>query len=202
MAAIVAFAFSSNAQCWIGGSANFSTNGNKTKLSNQELKSVYCNWDISPKVGYQLNEKLAVGGLLSFGIAKEYPDKKNDKDDYSKLLSYSVGPFARYQFASVGDFAFKVVGEATFGQGFYKMDKALPIYNNDYNEVNLSLTIYPMITYSVSDKFELEANVNFFGLVASTTTRKYDNNDNKNVLSYIGAFGNSKGGGFGFVYKF
>ncbi len=196
MAAVALFTMAANAQIWVGGSIGYSTESEKEAWKNfenkiKESKDKTTTILIAPKVGYQLNEKLEVGGLVSLSSSKHYPNKIDDKEVWNKTFSYAISPFARYQFASFGKFALKAVGIAAFGQ-------RMPSSNNGKDKTKgdktttLALSAYPMISYSLSEKFDLEASLNFFGLSASTsTTKDADDSDIKIVENEFEIMGTS-----------
>lgn len=212
MAAIALFAMTANAQIWIGGSVGYSSESEKETWKNaenklKESKPASTTISISPKVGYQLNDKLEVGGLVSLSSSKTYDDKLDDKDVWIKKVSYSIAPFARYQFASFGKFALKAVGSISFGQVLPSTKDGKEKTAGD-KTTTLALNAYPIISYTLSDKFDFEAGLNFFGLSASTsTTKDADDSDIKLVENSFNLFGNANTvatTGFitvGFIYR-
>lgn len=67
-------------------------------------------YGFSPKFGYFLNDKFAVGAKLSYeSYEREAPESKNDV--------FGVGAFARYYFLELDKKRFKAYGEAGLGFG-------------------------------------------------------------------------------------
>lgn len=67
-------------------------------------------YGFSPKFGYFLNDKFAVGAKLSYeSYEREAPESKND--------IFGVGAFARYYFLELDKKRFKAYGEAGLGFG-------------------------------------------------------------------------------------
>lgn len=210
--AAIAFAVSANAQLFIGGSlaANGSSNPSSAVVGSTvvESKPTSSTLAFSPVVGYELSDKLAVGGMLSLATSKSVTDKEVDKKTWSKSNAWSIAPFVRYTFVTFGDFALKAEAVASFGQ-------STPVKNvsstktKGWRTTTLSLNVAPIVSYSLNEHFDLEANLNFFGLTALTSTSKDpDEKDNKNTSNYLGLTANSSNvvtlGSIriGFIYKF
>ncbi|MCI4443996.1 MAG: porin family protein [Lentimicrobium sp.] len=66
-------------------------------------------WALTPKMGYMLDDKWAIGGFLAMGGTK---NNTNDKHG-----NFGIGAFARYYFLSLGESkSFQAYGE--FGLGY------------------------------------------------------------------------------------
>ena len=66
-------------------------------------------WAFNPKIGYMINDKLALGGKLDFSGTKANNDDKTG--------TFGIGAFARYYFLSLGaEKSFQAYGE--FGLGY------------------------------------------------------------------------------------
>lgn len=210
--AAIAFAVSANAQLFIGGS--LSANGSSTPSSMVvgstvvESKPAASTLAFSPVVGYELSDKLAVGGMLSLSTSKSVTDKEVDKKTWTKTNAWSIAPFVRYTFVTFGDFALKAEAVASFGQ-------STPVANvsstktKGWKTTTIALNVTPLVTYELNEHFELEAGLNFCSLGASTSiTKDPDEKDNKNVSNRIGLSANANNvttlGSIriGFIYKF
>lgn len=212
MAVLAFFSMSANAQFLLGGRVGFSSDSKKQAFedfgNNIETKSVERSFVLSPVVGYELSEKLEVGGMISLGSEKTYYDKANDKDVWSKTFSYAISPYAQYSFASFGKFNLKVEASASFGQDIPSQKNGKEKIDGD-KTTYLSLAAYPLISYDLNEHIELEAQLNFFGFVASSEiTKDADNSDNKTVENSFGFSGNAGNIAttglitVGFMYKF
>ena len=72
-------------------------------------------WSFTPKVGYMINDKIALGGFLAFS------GSENSTND--KVGTFGLGAFARYYFLSLGaDKAFQAYGELGLGYSSIKTD--------------------------------------------------------------------------------
>lgn len=213
--AMLAFIGSANAQLWFGGSVGFNSNSDKDviKAGGQEIKSksVANSFSLSPKVGFQISDDLAVGARLTFTSAKTFPDKEDNANNWTKSSTVSFAPFARYTFASFGKFALKGVAEMSFGVESPKSSAHVggkTQTTNGDKTTTIALNVYPMVSYTISDHFDLEAGLNFFGLSASSaTTKDADDSNNKETVNSFGLMGNSDNVltvgrvTIGFIYK-
>lgn len=211
--AVIAFSMTSNAQLWFGGSISARHTGGVEKeavdpmdpTKTTDLDDPKTNaFQITPKIGFGLNEKLSVGIAPSFSTTTT---AKVDKNNLTKSNTFGVTPFVRYTFIEFGNFG--VLAEAdlpfTFGNG-------KTIVNGTETKANptssFGLTVTPWLTYSISDNFSLECGLNFFGLTAShNVTKDQNNKDHKWVNNSIRFNGNTANlvnvGGMtiGFIYK-
>lgn len=87
---------------------------------------------LKAKLGYFLNEKLAVGGQASFGSIED--DATSIKTDV-----FGVGAFARYYFLELDDKRLKAFGEA--GLGFGKNKTEGPGYSDTNNSVTADINL-------------------------------------------------------------
>jgi len=210
--AAIAFAVSANAQLFIGGSLSANTTATPSSYvvgsTVVESKPTSSTLSFAPVVGFELSDKFAVGGMLSLSTSKSVSDKEVSKDVWTKTNAWSVAPFVRYTFVTFGDFALKAQAVASVYQ-------STPVTNagsgktKGWRTTTLSLNVAPIVSYSLNEHFDLEANLNFFGLTASTSTSKDpDEKDNKNTSNYLGLTANSSNvvtlGSIriGFIYKF
>lgn len=80
---------------------------------------------ITPKVGYFLDEKWAIGADINYASVSYLPNSNN----LDKSGSFGIGGFARYYFLSLGNF--KAYGEAGVGYNHTKLE-----YLNGTSDVN------------------------------------------------------------------
>lgn len=97
----------SETDLFLEGGFSFSSNDNKnTERRTTELS-------FTPKVGYFLSDKAAVGVQLAYGQSKR-TDYSGSEDTYLLTNGVGVGVFGRYYFLEAGA-RFKVYGEAAVG---------------------------------------------------------------------------------------
>ena len=242
LAAVAAFSFT-NAQIFVGGSLGFSTEsgsssftgtnttgGNTTTTTSEQKLPTYKEFSFAPKVGYYLNDKLAVG--IGFGIDQYreinydlgYAEPAKQESEYnSKEVSngYLVGAFARYHFAEWNNFS--LFGELSAGV-MIGNSKTVTTFNNEETTFDgpknfgFGISLTPGIAYKVNDHIQLEATLDVFGLnytyAKKTSTSEYEygttlvENEYVNTASEFG-FGIDTESLFnvgsltiGFVYKF
>ena len=107
--ALLAFGFA-NAQDKEGAGNGFSK-GDKFVEGAFSFRTgdVQDSWAFTPKMGYMINDKVAIGGFLALA------GTKNNADD--KTGTFGIGAFARYYFLSLGEYnSFQAYGE--FGLGY------------------------------------------------------------------------------------
>lgn len=209
--AIVAFAMSANAQLFIGGSLSATTSSTKNCFNSDILddtKEVNSGLEFGPKIGYQLSDKFAVGGVIELSTTKTTPDKEADKKVWTKENSWAVAPFVRYTFISFGNFNVKGEAKAGFGMSTPKYNDGSDKTKGD-KTTTLALSVAPLLSYSISDHFDLETSLNFLSLSLTHEVTK-DQNDKdvktiENECGFSASSYNVKNTGYmtiGFIYKF
>lgn len=210
LAAVAAFSFA-NAQFFVGGSLGFSSeSGNKketwtstylgttTTTTSEEKTPSYSEFSFSPKVGYYLNDKLAVGIELGFTTYSEteylYDDdaeihpgsgpNKAEQTEYNYKSTenlFGVAPFVRYHFAQWNNFS--LFGELSVGLAFGSSKEVATINGKEEEMEGPSLfgfgvSIVPGISYKINDHIQLEATLDVFGLnyIYSKSTQNQEYN--------------------------
>ena len=205
--AIAAMATTANAQLWVGGSLGFSHEGGviKTKEADTDKPSVN-SFSFAPMVGFELNEKLSVGGKLDF-TNESTKQTVGDTDTKRTKTTFGITPFARYTFVEFNKFG--LLAEAGIPVSFIssKHDNGSKTVKGD-PETSIGLYVRPMLTYSLNDNFQLECGLNFLSLdVEHSVIKDRDDKKNKNITNTFN-FGvdsrNVATVGFvtiGFIYK-
>ncbi len=183
LAALVAVAsLSANAQVYLGGTLGFQTG----KV--QEGADNISKFTIAPEVGYNFNEKWAVGLAIGFttqngkfdglhpvtdAVVTDVPMSGKFAKSYS---TFAIAPYARWTFAKTGIASFFLDG------GF-----AAAFYNNDGGNV-WNIGIRPGVKLSASEKVDFVAQIgtlgyswaskkagkgNMFGIGVDNTTIKF-----------------------------
>ena len=208
LAAVAAFSFA-NAQFFVGGSLGFTsgsgsssvtvteTSGSNTETTTIEEKNPsYSEFSFSPKAGYYLNDKLAVGITLGFSTYSETEydyNYSNNLQQTEMSLKYTenmfgVAPFVRYHFAEWNNFS--LFGELSMGLAFGS-SKEIETSPNKEEEMKgpslfgFGVTIMPGISYKINDHIQLEATLDVFGLnytyEKSTRNEEYSNTNYESV---------------------
>lgn len=201
-----------NAQFFVGGKLDFGFNSEKEKFgTNTSDPTTTINFSIAPRLGFALNEKMAVGLDLSYGnkITK-FPDNTLQTDQKITTNNIGAGVFFRYYCMSVGGFSVFTEAEGMFSTGTAKMTYHDVALNTNVDPkgtktTNLDVSITPGIAYKVNDHFELDA---YLGLFAIDFKHKVVSDEDSPVddIKYTNNFGlginNGKALAFGFVYNF
>ena len=171
---------------FIEGMVGFNSSNDK----NTEVKENA--FEISPKLGFFINEDVAIGGELSFMSTKE----ETAGTDTADQSAFGVGAFARYYFLDLGE-RFKTYGE--FGVGYASQNDDL----NDFKVNGFGAGLDLGINYFVTEKIALS-----FGLknVLSFSSAKADVDGAEAVTEFNLGFGdvaNPFGGNaaFGVLFK-
>jgi opacity protein-like surface antigen len=185
VAALCAASFTvANAQLFIAGSFNINTTGGSYKSDGGDKidsKST-SSFTLTPRVGYFLNDKFAVGLGIGYTSQKETtPFFLNDDERKETTSMFVIAPFARYYFAKVNRFSFFGEGVLSLGFGSYE-NKVGNVINVDNSVTAIGFDITPGISYALTDKLELETSINLFNLGYSYASVK-DNKDNKTVTN-------------------
>lgn len=146
MALIVSVAV--NAQVWIGGSLGFWSNSDAEEYaSSVETKS----WrSVLLEVGYNLSEEWAIAAGLEYGYHK-FGDFNGTPIEATH--SYSIAPYARYNFIRKGDLKLFLDG------GF----EIISMGSDEQEYTIWNVGIKPGISYSLTEKFSLVAHMGLLG---------------------------------------
>ncbi len=147
-------------------------------------------YGFSPKFGYFLNDKVAVGAKLS------YESIENEAED-SKVNVFGVGAFARYYFLELDKKRFKAFGEA--GLGFGRNKTELEGVEDTDNSVtaDISIGLNYFITKNIAVTFTL-ANLLAYNSVSPENGPSSDT-FNLNINLFENIFDQPQ---FGLLYRF
>jgi len=180
-AAFVAVTMS--AQVYLGGSIGVAS----VKDSNADAETLF---KIVPEVGYNINDKWAVGVDLEFGMANELVSIKDGAN--ATGTDFGLGAYARYTFAQSGPVSFFVDGGLSYISTNYNISQGVK-YDESGSVFNIGLR--PGLAFKASDKVSFVATTGYLGY------RK--NSDD--VLGGGSKFGinvNNEALKFGFYYNF
>ncbi|KQB41080.1 outer membrane beta-barrel protein [Flavobacterium aquidurense] len=163
---------------FIEGSVKISTGGEKDY------------YGFSPKFGYLLNEKIAIGGKLNY--SSEKVEATNVKTNV-----FGVGAFARYYFLELDKKRFKAFAEAGLGYGSNKIET--PPNSDTSNSVTADITVglNYFVTKNIAVTFTL-ANVLAYNSVSPENGSSSDT-FNLNINLFENIFDQPQ---FGLLYKF
>lgn len=147
-------------------------------------------WALTPKMGYMLDDKWAVGGFLAFGGSK---DINNNKEG-----NFGIGAFARYYFLSLGASKnFNAYGE--IGLGYSALTNNPNIGNKSTDSemnANIDLGMNYFFTSHWAATFELANILSYNNSNPENGDNSSDLNVNVNLFNNI--FAQPQ---FGLLYK-
>lgn len=203
-----------SAQVIVGGSIGFNASSSKStslaEIEDVEVEGLKKNpssfgFEIAPKVGYIINEKLEVGASVGLEydqtvnyatcLDKEGKNPKAFKDNKYSTFSWSINPYARYCLVDVNGFGLWIeglvsvgtatapktkiyeykYGDVTYNEGADKLNKKKD--EGKYVDFNGGLYIQPVLTYAVTDHIRLEASLDFLGVNLSGRVVKTTDKD-------------------------
>ena len=149
--AISVISISANAQVYVGGGLGFSS----VKEAHHEKVDVdtKTTFSLVPEIGYQLDEKLAVGIGLGYSHSK-YGDLKGD--------AFSIEPYARYTFAKLGTVDLFIEG----GVGYLHTKNTEEIKDNvevNEKENTFYIGVRPGFKVNLNQKIALVSRVGWLG---------------------------------------
>ena len=174
IAAMMVAAVSANAQVYLGGGVGVATSsydGNSTTV-----------WSILPEVGYNINDKWAVGTVIGYGESKVKVAGVSEK-----VKTFQVSPYARYTFVKFDHVNLFIDG----GVG-YKHEDYAGMKTNTFG-----IGLKPGVAVNLNEKLSFVAHVGFLGY-------KYDKDDYEGAKA-ANTFGLDLDGtnlSFGLYYNF
>ncbi|MDR2972320.1 MAG: hypothetical protein LBU83_10385 [Bacteroidales bacterium] len=174
--AILFVAVTLNAQFFIGGEFKIDVEGNRAKLdADKNLQRNVTNFEflLAPKFGYYFNDKLAVGLKLGLGPKCEFDNTNKDNKSTKTEFSWGIYPFVRYSVFTYKKFAIIMEGSIGFGgtHEFAKYGKEKQ-KNLPYT-INIQVfNITPVLSFNLSDHWQLEAGLNFLDIGYGIDVRK------------------------------
>lgn len=137
-------ALTASAQAYIGGGVGVWRNTDDN----------FTNFTLKPEVGYNLSDKWALGIGLDF-THNYYNPHEVDDDDYGKVNTFSIDPYARWSFVKFGPV--KLFLDMGFGVGVVKAKGA------DDSYVNWNVGLRPGVKVSLTKNLDFIAHAGFLG---------------------------------------
>jgi len=203
----------SHAQLFIEGNLGVNYNTNKGTVGVNDERNSSFTFGVAPKVGYRLNDRLALGVSMSYNrnnLTHRYminPDQEKQwQKSFSSQFGFSV--FSRYQLFSIKKL--NVLAESSLGitKGISKAKQTtIAVFSSgSYNSMNIN--VYPVVSYDLTGRVSILAICDFARFGFSTGSSKNEMTGIKNSGSTFG-FGagsnilNSLADvSVGFIYKF
>lgn len=192
--------FSSNAQLFVGGSLNFNVQSGSTESNGISVDdNTYTNFGIKPKVGFFINDDLAIGSSIGFSYrSTTVPQNGNNSEVVNSSSIFEIAPFVRYYVMETGSLS--VFGEAELGLGFGgSKTKSGGTTVDGPSIFEIGVSLIPGVSYKITDNIDIEA---YLGGIAFSNSSS--NNDDTDVKTSSTNFGInlSSNIGLGFVYRF
>lgn len=154
----------SQAQSFVSGAFNYSRNtGDDTYAddSRNNLSNRGSSFGITPRYGYNLNEKWAIGiGIDYYTASYEYSNTSYTNETNRTMTTFA--PFARYTFATVGKFKF--LAEGVIGYGIGSTERKTSLATDNYDDSKFSIRVAPVVQFAFNDKWSLESTINVVSL--------------------------------------
>lgn len=187
----------------IEGNLSFNSSKNENTFNNgQSINVDNSNFSFSPKFGYFIQDKLAVGGYLNFGTSRNQNFNNSTLlVDDSKNQFTGGGLFARYYFLDLGK-RFKTFTEVGIGFGTSKNE----LNNKEISSSNsFGLGVGLGINYFVTEKIAITFGLNDI-LSFNRSKTKFENGQetvSSNISGNLNTIQNIfNATSFGLMYKF
>ena len=137
-------------------------------------------FNVSPLLGYQLNDRISAGAKASLGRKKEIimvPDTYGGRVEMERRSpEWSIAVFGRYQLMGTKKFSFLVETSAYVGEKKEIHNIAWPSTGEktDKTATSMGVKMLPLVTYDFSNKFSLVATCDFLSLDWSSETESDD----------------------------
>jgi long-subunit fatty acid transport protein len=208
MAAIALSIASASAQIFMGGSVgvNFGSSDFGTNIrgiSGKNYNKFALN--MSPKAGYIINDKLSTGLQLKFASFGDNITNLANAKEKTSASEFGLAPFVRYDALTFGKVKLGLEALLAVSSASSKTKTAGVEANSIISTFELG--VVPVLSYSLTEKFNLEAYLDFaeFGFASQTTKP----NQGASISSTSFGFGVNADEAFttgnlniGFVYKF
>ena len=206
---ILVAVMTSNAQYFVSGSVGMDFTSGKSKIGNTSTDhpSTFL-FNISPSLGYYLNDKFAIG--VEAGIERLAENYKNSSKQKYFATTWGIGALARYHLVEVNDITLLLKG--TLGFQSYKEKSKYSTTSYEDDPVNLiGLFVLPALSYNLTERLSIEVDCDFLRLGCFRYSQKSGNT--KTIGNYFG-FGANYGDSevlksymsnifaIGIVYKF
>jgi hypothetical protein len=174
---LIATTVNLNAQWFLGGNVGLNINKGTAKINNTyDASETRIGFNIGPKGGYYLNEKLALG--LSFSIGYNLYKESINTEPYNTFQYYNnkgdgfkwnVTPFVRYSVYTHKRFSLILEGSIGIGSEYANIvQQQSPFMDKEKiqrSTVKIGVfNITPILGFKLTDHFQLETGLNFLNL--------------------------------------
>lgn len=164
--ALIFFVTVANAQIFVGGGVGFNTQSGKVTISDgsnsKEVSSgTSTRFSIAPLIGYNLNEKLAVGFQAGFGMSDI--NSTPNVNPTNSFIYWYANPFARYSFLKFNKFSVYGQGNLNISVNNSKV-KVNSSISSGPSSLNFGFSVFPGMLYDLNKRISLFTELNFFSL--------------------------------------
>ena len=172
---MIASIATSNAQFFVEGSVGARFSGQSSSLDGvtKNNPSSY-HFEVSPLVGYHLNEKLVLG-VSAFFIRSTERFIITDPDTGDEILLERKSPgwggsvFDRYQLWGTKKFSLLVESSIFVNESYSSETRGSKVIKNE-NRSSIGINAFPLISYDLSDRFSITLSTDFMRLDLYTQT--------------------------------
>ena len=201
---VVLVAVTSNAQYFVAGSVGMDFTSTKYKSGNTstDQPSTFT-FEIWPAAGYFFNDNFGIG--FEAGINRLVTNYKNNSKRKDFETTWGISAFGLYKVAEINNLAFILKGSLGYQSSKDKVKYGSTSSEGD-PEGTLGVFVLPILSYSLSERFSVEAYSDFLRFGYARYSQKLGNNS-KYVRNYFGFGANyesviSSPVSIGIVYKF
>jgi len=199
-----------NAQVFVGGGLGLSFGDGKSSWGTSENSGSSFGLNISPQVGYYLNDDLAIGisGYLSNSWSNNKvtdPDNPTNDRKYKNFRdTWGVNFFGRYKLIGLGIENLSLLVEGSIGvQGSNEKSTENEITTKYPGTTVYGLNARPILSYKLLDKLYVLAYCNFLTIGYSYQTQnRTDINHKSKYHNFNLGFNSFSDLNIGFIYKF
>ena len=155
---------------------------NSTHSESESFENKNFGFSLRPQAGYFLKDNLAIGMQLGYNY-NHGKYRRSDNFEESKNNAVTIAPYLQKFFGISEKFAIHLIGSLEYSRLWYERDD-----ENCLNCIENTRNVYgviarPGISYLISDKFTLDANL---GALRYSYT---DATDDNNVITTTNSFG-------------
>ena len=193
-AAMLFAAQNANAQLYFGGSLGFTS----TTLVNGNNKTSGSSYKLSPEIGYQINDRIAVGGTVTIQRGLPYLGSFDTNDlkgfitaagssamdlqaDNTRYNGFRIAPYFRYVIVDTRRFDLFVDAVVAYG--------SLSAQNKDGNNVWQDGGKYNLLEFCARPGFRLKFDGGRFSIVGRLGSLGYQTLSQANTTTKINRFG-------------
>jgi lipopolysaccharide assembly outer membrane protein LptD (OstA) len=143
---------------FIGGTFSFNTQQSSGGLNESETKA--SSFEVSPSIGYFLNEKLSIGGGLGYSVNHQKNIYDFATQEYTSRY-ITVGAFVKRYFMISDKFFFTVRVNASYGRGVQINETGGS--ESKSKGYNIALSAQPSLLFFPSPKWGIEGSIGSLG---------------------------------------